>query len=143
MEQSMIMPHLPSDAKARKAIPIYSGCIRYFPDALAAVAQLSQEGNEQHNPGTPLHWDRSKSGDELDAMMRHIIEGDWRAVAWRALAHLQKYIEAEQEEAELMAMSDASCMDIEEALQAEERAAGLHAIDESLPTREEVQDDDK
>ena len=85
---------LPTDPKARKAIPIYSGCVAYFPLALAAVAKLSKAGNDQHNPGKPLHWDRSKSGDELDAMMRHIVEGDWDAVAWRALAHLQKMEEA-------------------------------------------------
>ena len=85
---------LPEDAKERKAIPVYSGVIRYFPDALVAVAKLSQKGNDQHNPGTALHWDRAKSGDELDAMMRHVIEEDWDAVAWRALANLQKQIEA-------------------------------------------------
>lgn len=86
---------LPTDAKARKGIPVYSGCIAYFPDALAAVAKLSKKGNDQHNPGKPLHWDRTKSGDELDALMRHVIDGDWDAVAWRALAHLQKQLEGE------------------------------------------------
>ncbi len=94
---------LPLDAKERKNIPIYSGCIAYFPDALAAVAELSRIGNEQHNPGKPLHWDRSKSGDELDALMRHLmgsgtIDTDGvrhsTKVAWRALANLQKEIEA-------------------------------------------------
>jgi hypothetical protein len=84
---------LPTDAKERKEIPVYSGVIRYFPDALAAVARLSKRGNDQHNPGAPLHWDRTKSGDELDAMMRHVLDEDWDAVAWRALAHLQKHIE--------------------------------------------------
>ena len=84
---------LPTDAKARKQIPVYSGFVKYFPDAMAAVAELSFRGNEQHNPGTPLHWDRAKSGDELDAMMRHVIEGDWVAVAWRAMANLQKECE--------------------------------------------------
>ena len=84
---------LPTDAAERKAIPIYSGVIRYFPRALAAIAAISFKGNEQHNPGTPLHWDRSKSGDELDAMMRHVIEEDWDAVAWRALANLEKQLE--------------------------------------------------
>lgn len=88
------MSVLPEDAQARKDIPIYSGCVAYFPLALAAVARLSKRGNDQHNPGSPLFWDRSKSGDELDALMRHIIDGDWDAVAWRALAHLQKQEEA-------------------------------------------------
>jgi len=94
---------LPTDAKARKATPIYSGCIAYFPDAIAAVAQLSQIGNEQHNPGKPLHWDRSKSGDEADALMRHLLQKDEVdkdgvphsvKVAWRGLAAAQKYLEA-------------------------------------------------
>lgn len=84
---------LPEDAQERKDIPIYSGVVRYFPDALAAVAKVSKIGNDQHNPGKPLHWDRSKSGDELDAMMRHVLDEDWDKVAWRALANLQKELE--------------------------------------------------
>lgn len=96
---------LPTDAKARKAVPIYSGVLKYFPDALAAVAELSRIGNEQHNPGKPLHWDRSKSGDELDALTRHLMEAGTTdadgvrhsaKVAWRALANLQKEIERDE-----------------------------------------------
>jgi hypothetical protein len=83
---------LPTDAAERKTYPIYSGCINYFPDALALIAKRSYEGNQQHHPDKPLHWDRSKSADELDAMIRHIIEGEWDAVAWRGLAHLQREI---------------------------------------------------
>lgn len=88
---------LPTDAKERKSIPIYTGFIRYFPDAIAAVAKVSLTGGIQHGqtPDT-LHWDRSKSGDELDAMMRHVIDEDWGQVAWRALANLQKQIEKER-----------------------------------------------
>ena len=81
------------EARLRKKIPLYSGVIKYFPDALVAVAKISYEGNEQHHPGTNVHWDRTKSTDELDAMMRHVIEEDWAKVAWRALAHLQKTLE--------------------------------------------------
>lgn len=93
------------DAKARKAVPLFSGCINYFPDALLAVAELSRIGNEQHNPGSPLHWDRSKSGDEADALARHLVDHGTRdtdgvlhstKVAWRALALLQKEIEADR-----------------------------------------------
>jgi phage tail protein X len=93
---------LPTDAQQRKTIPLYSGLIRYFPDALQAVAELSRVGNDQHNPGKPLFWDRSKSGDELDALCRHLWEAgteDTDAVlhstkiAWRALANLQKELE--------------------------------------------------
>lgn len=96
---------LPNDAAARKAVPLASGCLDYFPDALAAVARLSQAGNDQHNPGAALHWDRAKSGDEADALLRHLsqrgtLDSDGirhsAKVAWRALALLQKELEAEE-----------------------------------------------
>ena len=95
----------PTDAKARKAIPLTTGVLDYFPNALMAVAECSRAGNEQHNPGKPLHWYRSKSGDEADALLRHLIDrGSFDTdgirhsakVAWRALALLQKEIEAER-----------------------------------------------
>jgi hypothetical protein len=88
---------LPTDAQERKAIPVYTGFIKYFPDAIAAVAKVSLLGGIQHGQ-TPetLHWDRAKSTDELDALMRHIIDEDWAQVAWRAMANLQKKIEEEQ-----------------------------------------------
>ena len=54
------------------------------------MAHVSFVGNEQHHPGTPLHWDKSKSGDEEDALIRHVVEGDWDKVAWRALANLER-----------------------------------------------------
>ena len=93
------------EAKRRKMTPMYSGLLAYFPDALATVAQNSMIGQAQHNSlDEPLHWDRSKSGDELDAMIRHMADHsknpydtDGRLhlgkVAWRALAMLQKFIE--------------------------------------------------
>jgi hypothetical protein len=98
---------LPSDPKARKAVPIYTGFIRYFPDAIAACAQLSHLANEQHNPGEPVHWAKEKSTDELDAAMRHMIDhakadngegnfddedGVLHAVKlmWRACANVQR-----------------------------------------------------
>lgn len=98
-------PLLPNDPQKRKAVPLYSGLAKYFPDALAAVAELSRIGNEQHNPGEPLHWDRAKSTDELDAAMRHLFEAGTidsdgtrhsTKLAWRALANLQKELEEAQ-----------------------------------------------
>lgn len=95
---------MPETAAGRKALPVASGVIDYFPDALLAVAACSKAGNDQHNPGKPLQWDRSKSGDESDALMRHFlargtVDSDGirhsAKVAWRALALLQKEIEAE------------------------------------------------
>ena len=88
---------LPTDSEERKRIPLYSGLVKYFPDALVAVAKVSYEGNEQHHPGSPIHWDRSKSTDELDALMRHIVDEEWDKVAWRALAYLQKTLECKRE----------------------------------------------
>jgi Domain of unknown function (DUF5664) len=93
---------LPQTVEDRKDIPLASGVWDYFTSALVAVARVSKTGNDQHNPGQPLFWDREKSGDEDDALMRHFLErGDFdkdghrhRAkVAWRALAGLQKELE--------------------------------------------------
>lgn len=95
-------PLLPNDPQKRKAVPLYSGLAKYFPDALAAVAELSLVGGQQHHPGEPLHWDRAKSTDELDAAMRHLFEAGTidsdgtrhsTKLAWRALANLQKELE--------------------------------------------------
>jgi len=93
---------LPTDSQERKRIPIYTGLIKYFPDAVAEVARVSLIGNQQHHPDKPLHWDRSKSTDELDALARHLVEAGKidsdgvrhsAKVAWRALANLQKELE--------------------------------------------------
>lgn len=88
---------LPDDAQERKEIPIYTGFVKYFPRAIAEVAKISLKGGIQHGQ-TPetLHWNRAKSGDELDAMMRHIVDEDWAQVAWRAMANLEKYLEREE-----------------------------------------------
>lgn len=93
---------LPTDAQERKNAPIYSGVLKYFPDAIAAVAQLSKIGNDQHNPGQPLHWAREKSADHHDCLIRHAMEAgtiDTDGVrhsakaAWRAMAALQLELE--------------------------------------------------
>ena len=87
---------LPDDADERKTYPIYSGFIAYFPHAIAAVANLSHQGNQQHHPDKPLHWDMDKSRDELDALCRHMIDGidgnidEATRVAWRAMANLER-----------------------------------------------------
>jgi Domain of unknown function (DUF5664) len=75
----------------------------YFPDALYEVAGVSFVGNQQHNPGQPLHWAKEKSADEADALLRHLKDrGTFDSdgvrhsakVAWRALALLQRELEA-------------------------------------------------
>jgi hypothetical protein len=96
---------LPTDSEVRKRIPLYSGVMAYFPDALAAVAHLSFKGNEKHNPGEPLHWSREKSGDHLDCIARHLLENGTAdetgtlhdvMLAWRALANLQLVLEKQR-----------------------------------------------
>ena len=89
----------PDTSAVRKATPIFSGCLRYFPNALAAIARLSKAGNDKHNPGEPLHWSRGKSNDHGDCLVRHQMDfdqidpetGEYHAVAvaWRALAQLE------------------------------------------------------
>jgi hypothetical protein len=68
---------------------VFSGVLEYFPDAIAAVAKLSKEGNDKHNPDQPLHWAREKSNDHEDCIARHLMDHDWVELAWRALAQLQ------------------------------------------------------
>lgn len=106
---------LPSDATGRKNHPVASGVLDYFPDALVAIAEVSKLGNDQHNPGEPLHWARGKSADEADTMIRHFLERGSHDVdglrhsakmAWRALALLQKEIEAENGLAQAQYTSD-------------------------------------
>lgn len=93
---------LTTDAKARKNAPMARGVLDYFPDALAAVAELSRIGNEQHNPGQPMHWAKEKSTDHADCIMRHLADRGTKdtddvlhstKVAWRALAMLQIELE--------------------------------------------------
>jgi hypothetical protein len=100
---------LPTDAAERKKHPIASGVLDYFPDAIVAISRVSWQGNEQHNPGMSLRWTRGKSSDESDTMLRHFMQRGTvdtdgirhtAKAAWRALAMLQKEIEAEQESAE-------------------------------------------
>lgn len=95
---------LPDDAQERKGVPIVTGCLDYFSAALAEVARVSKRGNDQHNPGQPLHWARGKSTDHADCVGRHLLQRGTIDVdgmrhsakmAWRALALLQEELEAE------------------------------------------------
>lgn len=100
-----IVAGLPSDHKARKERPICRGVLDYFPDAVAEVAYVSYVGNEQHNPGQPMHWAKGKSTDHADCIVRHLLERGKNdtdglrhtaKVAWRALALLQTELDAER-----------------------------------------------
>lgn len=89
----------------RKAYPVFTGLLMYFPDACAAVANCSYLANEQHNKGEPMHWAKEKSIGTGDEILRHLMQRDSldsdgirhsAKVAWRALEFLQRQIEAER-----------------------------------------------
>lgn len=88
-----------TDPEERKRIPIATGVLDYFPRAIVEVAKVSYMGSKQHHPDEPLHWDKSKSTDHADALMRHFMKRgtldsdgmkETAKVAWRALAMLEE-----------------------------------------------------
>jgi len=96
----------PEDDKQRLEYPIFSGLLDYFPHACAEVARHSKIGNDQHNPGEPMHWAKEKSIGRGDKIVRHLMDG-WTtakqnrrdktirhlaAMCWRALELLERYI---------------------------------------------------
>ena len=94
----------PNLAQRRKMTPVYSGVLKYFPNALKEVSKCSLAGQKQHNHGDELYWDRNKSTDNEDALVRHLIDHSidpmdddgvlhLAKVAWRALASLEIYLE--------------------------------------------------
>ena len=89
-------------AEKRKATPVFSGVLAYFGDAISDLARCSLAGQQQHAPDEPLKWHREKSGDELDALSRHLLQAGTidndgirhsTKVLWRAAANLQKELE--------------------------------------------------
>jgi len=66
---------LPTDSKARLDYPLCTGFLMYFPRSCAAVAKHSKRGNDQHNPGEPLHWAKEKSIGRGDQVVRHLMDG--------------------------------------------------------------------
>lgn len=109
------------DYANRKRYPIFDGAIMYFPRALAAVSRVSLLGNEQHNPGEPLHWAKGKSMDQRNTALRHMIDDAMgirfasdgqrtlAQAAWRVLAQLELDLEAEEKRAEASARC---CVDL-------------------------------
>jgi hypothetical protein len=94
---------LSGDSKERKATPIGTGVLDYFPRAMVALARLSKVGNDKHNPGEAMRWAKEKSTDHPDCIIRHFIDrgkidpdsGELHDVglAWRALASLEMTLE--------------------------------------------------
>lgn len=73
---------LPTDYQARKDFPLLTVLAAYFPDAVEALVELCKAGNKQHAvdanatnpfqlPGDAITWDRSKSTDQMNTLMRH------------------------------------------------------------------------
>jgi hypothetical protein len=102
-----------TDSAERKLMPVATGVMAYFPDALLLMAFVSRVGNEKHNPGQPLHWAKEKSADEPDAEARHMLDGfrelppdpglerlgklgHKASKAWRAIADLQRACDEER-----------------------------------------------
>jgi hypothetical protein len=94
----------PVAVNPRKKYPMYSGLLTYFPNALKYVSHVSYVANNQHHPDKPLHWDKNKSTDEPDALMRHLADHSVEPmdddglyhlgkVCWRSLAMLERFLE--------------------------------------------------
>lgn len=94
------------ESEERKGMPVFSGVVKYFPDAIREVSKASMVGNEKHCKGQPLHWNKEVSKDDYDALLRHLMDHQENPVdtdgllhlakvAWRALAGLQRYLEDE------------------------------------------------
>lgn len=94
----------------RKEAPISGGFFKYFRNAIYQTAHQSWLGNQQHHPDKPLHWDMSKSTDELDACLRHLDDyyesrfkdeprseqlKHLRAFNWRSNAALERFCQGE------------------------------------------------
>lgn len=92
----------PEDDTERAKFPMADGLLDYFPNALAAVAEVSRIGSEKHNKGQPMHWARGKSTDHANKVLRHLADRGAKDAsgvrhsayaAWRILALLQTELE--------------------------------------------------
>lgn len=93
---------LPEGQNERESFPLALGLLDYFPNALAEVSKLSLIATLQHHPDEDMHWDRSKSTNHADKILRHLIDRGKlddkeqrhsAMVAWRSLAMLQEELE--------------------------------------------------
>lgn len=98
---------LPANAKERKALPVFTFLVGYFPDAFLEVVKVAVLGQTQHGMGEEknIRWDRTKSTDQLDSAMRHMIDHETKGpldddggyhlakAIWRLSAELQLHLE--------------------------------------------------
>lgn len=99
---------LPIENDARKALPVWTFLAEYFPDAFLEVVKVAVAGNNQWNPGQPLHWARGKSTDQMNTAFRHMLDhglgkpkdsDDCYHLAkaiWRLSAELQLLVEKDR-----------------------------------------------
>jgi hypothetical protein len=83
----------PKDADERKKYPVGTFIKDYFPHAIAELAHHSYKSQQQHGPttnGAPMEWLKDKSIGNGDQAIRHFMEGDYTAMAWRALELLER-----------------------------------------------------
>ena len=94
----------------RKQMPVDRGFVKYFPDAMLVVAMLSARADLKHSPNAdPMapdrpQWNKGTSEDHGDCLQRHQMDvgsmdkeiglDHMAHVAWRGLAQLQRYIDA-------------------------------------------------
>ncbi len=107
LDKAIVKMTLPTDSNERKNYPLFRGCLRYFPAALAGIARISKLGNDKHNLGQEMHHARGKSGDHGDCILRHLVDvedllakstgaqqeeilNEVSQMAWRALAFSQE-----------------------------------------------------
>lgn len=140
---------LPSDYAARKAFPLLTVLAAYFPDAIEALVDLCIKGNAQHDvdteaanpfklPGDLVTWDRSKSTDQMNTLMRHAWDherarrgvGNMRDAD--GVLHILKVFWRAGAEAQLTLESLKKAQDLVGELTVADRRAGLQE-DHTLP----------
>jgi hypothetical protein len=120
---------IPAGYTERKEFPLLTFLTAYFPDVIEATVRLCVQGNVQHGiekpaeqpfylEGDRIAWDRTKSTEELETLMRHLwdhtrakrgvgslfdTDGHLHVVKafWRAGTEAQKTIESLRNQQEI------------------------------------------
>lgn len=104
------MKTLPNDSKMRYHYPISSGCLAYFPAAIAGVAKHSFIGGAKYNDGALVHL-RYISNNHLDCVGRHLLDlQDLIAAMNRGVTHVDTFVynfDTKQEELVLLPIGQA------------------------------------
>lgn len=86
------MKTLPNESKMRYHYPISSGCLSYFPAAIAGVAKHSYIGGAKYNDGALVHL-RYVSTEHLDCIGRHLLDlQDLVASKSRGVTHVDTFV---------------------------------------------------